>query len=156
VSALNGSCSYPPMGRDLSPNPARYNGPCWPNIKLFRAGPSLGRAFFRASGRPIRPSPNVHLYSLPDYESENEEQANPMGHMNNEPKRRPIRPACTEAASDERGRGRSRRRPRAIARIAEQANPMGHGLRAYGDLMHTTRLLEILRLYSHFLSVAPA
>jgi hypothetical protein len=62
VSALNGSCSCPPMGRDLGPNPARYNGPCRPGTKLFRVVPCLGRAFFRASGRPIRPGPNVHLY----------------------------------------------------------------------------------------------
>jgi hypothetical protein len=36
------------MGHDLGPNPARYIGSC------------LGRAF---SGRPIKPGPNVHLYS---------------------------------------------------------------------------------------------
>jgi hypothetical protein len=34
------------MGRDLGPNPARYNGPCRPGTKLFRAVPCLGRAFF--------------------------------------------------------------------------------------------------------------
>jgi hypothetical protein len=34
------------MGRDLDLNPARYNGPCWPGTKLFRAVPCLGRAFF--------------------------------------------------------------------------------------------------------------
>jgi hypothetical protein len=62
VPALNGSCSCPPMGRDLSPNPARYNGPCRPGTKLFRVVSCLGHAFFRASGRPIRPGPNVHLY----------------------------------------------------------------------------------------------
>jgi hypothetical protein len=62
VPALNGSCSCPPMGRDLGPNPARYIGPCWPDTKIFRVVPCLGRAFFRASGRPIRPGPNVHLY----------------------------------------------------------------------------------------------
>jgi hypothetical protein len=62
VPALNGSCSCPPMGRDLGPNPARYIGPCRPNTKIFRAMSCLGRAFFRASGRSIRPGPNVHLY----------------------------------------------------------------------------------------------
>jgi hypothetical protein len=46
VPALNGPCSCPPMGRDLDPNPARYNGPCRPGTKLFRAVPCLGRAFF--------------------------------------------------------------------------------------------------------------
>jgi hypothetical protein len=46
VPALNGPCSCPPMGRDLGPNPARYNGPCRPGTKLFRAVPCLGRAFF--------------------------------------------------------------------------------------------------------------
>jgi hypothetical protein len=62
VPALNGPCLCPPMGRDLGPNPARYNGPCRPGTKLFRAVPCLGRAFFRASGRPIWPGPNLHLY----------------------------------------------------------------------------------------------
>jgi hypothetical protein len=37
VSALNGSCSCPPMGRDIGLNPARYIGPCVPY---------LGHAFF--------------------------------------------------------------------------------------------------------------
>jgi hypothetical protein len=46
VPALNGPCSCPPMGHDLGPNPARYNGPCRPGTKLFRAVPCLGRAFF--------------------------------------------------------------------------------------------------------------
>jgi hypothetical protein len=62
VSALNGPCSCPPMSRDLGPNPARYIGSCRPDIKIFRVVPCLGRVFFRASGRPIRPVPNVHLY----------------------------------------------------------------------------------------------
>jgi hypothetical protein len=35
VPALNGLCSCPPMGRDLGPNPARYNGPARPDTKLF-------------------------------------------------------------------------------------------------------------------------
>jgi hypothetical protein len=46
VHALNGPCSCPPMGRDLGPNPARYNGSCRPDTKLFRVVPCLGRAFF--------------------------------------------------------------------------------------------------------------
>jgi hypothetical protein len=46
VPALNGPCSCPPMGRDLGPNPARYNGPCRPGTKLFRVVSCLGRAFF--------------------------------------------------------------------------------------------------------------
>jgi hypothetical protein len=50
VPALNGPCSCPPMGRDLGPNPARYNGPCRPGTKLFRAVPCLGRAFFPCFG----------------------------------------------------------------------------------------------------------
>jgi hypothetical protein len=50
VPALNGSCSGPPMGRDLGPNPARYNGSCRPGTKLFRAVPCLGRAFFPCFG----------------------------------------------------------------------------------------------------------
>jgi hypothetical protein len=33
-----------------------------PDTKLFRAVPCLAVLFFRASGRPIRLSPNVHLY----------------------------------------------------------------------------------------------
>ena len=46
MPALNGSCSCPPMGPDLGPNPARYIGPCRPGTKIFRAVPCLGRAFF--------------------------------------------------------------------------------------------------------------
>jgi hypothetical protein len=65
VPDLNGPCLYLPMGRDLGPNPARYNGPCRPDTKLFRVVPCLGRAFFCASDQPIRPDPNVHLYSFP-------------------------------------------------------------------------------------------
>jgi hypothetical protein len=38
------------MGRDLGPNPARYNGPCRPGTKLFRVVPCLGRAFFSCFG----------------------------------------------------------------------------------------------------------
>jgi hypothetical protein len=38
------------MGRDLGPNPARYNGSCRPGTKLFRAVPCLGRAFFPCFG----------------------------------------------------------------------------------------------------------
>jgi hypothetical protein len=60
VPALNGSC--PPMGRDLGPNPGRYIGPCRPGTKIFRVVPCLDRVFFRASSRPIRPGPNIHLY----------------------------------------------------------------------------------------------
>jgi hypothetical protein len=50
VPALNGSCSCPPMGRDLGPNPARYNGSCRPGTKLFRVVPCLCRAFFSCFG----------------------------------------------------------------------------------------------------------
>jgi hypothetical protein len=54
VSALNGSCSCPPMGRDLGPNPARYIGPCWSGTKIFRVVSCLGRAFFTV----LRASPS--------------------------------------------------------------------------------------------------
>ena len=40
MPALNGSCSCPPMGRDLGPNPARYIGPCRSDTKIYRADPS--------------------------------------------------------------------------------------------------------------------
>jgi hypothetical protein len=60
VPALNGLCSCPPMGRDLGSNPVRYIGPCRPGTKIFRVVSC--RAFFRASGRPIRPGPNIHIY----------------------------------------------------------------------------------------------
>jgi hypothetical protein len=50
VPALNGPCSCPPMGHDLGPNLARYNGTCRPDTKLFRAVPCLGRAFFPCFG----------------------------------------------------------------------------------------------------------
>jgi hypothetical protein len=45
VPALNGPCSCPPMGRDLGPNPARYNGPCRPDTKLFRVVPCFFSCF---------------------------------------------------------------------------------------------------------------
>jgi hypothetical protein len=64
VPALNGSCSCPPMSRDLGPNPARYNGPCRPGTKLFRAVPCLGRAFFSVL-RTSPPGPaQMYTYSL--------------------------------------------------------------------------------------------
>jgi hypothetical protein len=53
VPALNEPCSCPPMGRDLGPNPARYNGPCRPGTKLFRAVPCRavpGPCFFPCFG----------------------------------------------------------------------------------------------------------
>jgi hypothetical protein len=50
VPALNEPCSCLPMGRDLGPNPARYNGPCRPGTKLFRAVSCLGRVFFPCFG----------------------------------------------------------------------------------------------------------
>jgi hypothetical protein len=50
VPALNGSCPCPPMGRDLGPNPARYNRPCRSDTKLFRVVPCLGRTFFPCFG----------------------------------------------------------------------------------------------------------
>jgi hypothetical protein len=54
VPALNGSCSCPPMARDLGPNPARYIGPCRPGTKIFRVVPCLDRAFFSV----LRASPS--------------------------------------------------------------------------------------------------
>jgi hypothetical protein len=54
VSTLNGSCSCPPM--------AATSAQTRPDTIIFRVVPCLGRAFFRASGRPIKPGPNVHLY----------------------------------------------------------------------------------------------
>jgi hypothetical protein len=50
VHALNGSCSCPPIGRDLGPNPIRYIGPCRPDTKIFRVVPCLDRAFFSCFG----------------------------------------------------------------------------------------------------------
>jgi hypothetical protein len=50
VSALNGSCSCPPMGRYLGPNPTRYIGPCWPGTKIFRVVSCLGCVFFSCFG----------------------------------------------------------------------------------------------------------
>jgi hypothetical protein len=50
VPALNGPCPCPPMDRDLGAYPARYNGPCRPGTKLFRAVPCLGRVFFPCFG----------------------------------------------------------------------------------------------------------
>jgi hypothetical protein len=46
VPVLNGSCSCPPMGRDLGPNPARYIEPYRPGTKIFQAVACLGRVFF--------------------------------------------------------------------------------------------------------------
>jgi hypothetical protein len=64
VPDLNGPCSCPPIGRDLGPNPARYNGPCRPGTKLFRAVPCLGRVFFSAL-RAGPPGPaQMYTYTL--------------------------------------------------------------------------------------------
>jgi hypothetical protein len=58
----------PAMGRDLGPNPARNNGSCRPGTKIFWDVSCLGRAFFRASGRPIKPAQmytyNSELFDL--------------------------------------------------------------------------------------------
>jgi hypothetical protein len=52
------------MGRDLGPNPARYNGPCRPGTKLFRAVPCLGRAFFSVLRvGPLGPA-QMYTYSV--------------------------------------------------------------------------------------------
>jgi hypothetical protein len=50
VPALNGSCSCPPMSRDLDPNPSRYIRSCRPSIKIFRAMSCLSRALFSCFG----------------------------------------------------------------------------------------------------------
>jgi hypothetical protein len=50
VPALYGLCSCPSMGRDLGPNPARYNGSCRPDTKLFRTLPCLAVLFFPCFG----------------------------------------------------------------------------------------------------------
>jgi hypothetical protein len=65
VPVLNGTCSCPPMGRDLGPNPTRYNGPCRPDTKLFRAVPCLGRAFF--SVLRAGPSGPAQMYTYSRY-----------------------------------------------------------------------------------------
>jgi hypothetical protein len=65
VPALNGSCSCPPMGRDLGPNPARYNGPCRPDTKLFWVVPCLGRAFFSCFGPAHQAQPKCTPISTP-------------------------------------------------------------------------------------------
>lgn len=64
VPALNGPCSCLPMGRDLGPNPARYNGPCRPGTKLFRAVSCLGRVFF--SVLRAGPSGPAQMYTYTD------------------------------------------------------------------------------------------
>jgi hypothetical protein len=56
VSALNGSCSCPPMGRDLGPNPARNNGSCRLGTKIFWVVTCLGRAFFVLRAGPSGPA----------------------------------------------------------------------------------------------------
>jgi hypothetical protein len=76
-------------------------------------------------------------------------------HMNNEPK------TSAHPSSLQRGRlGRARERQEVVvARIAEQTNPMGHGIWGYGPSTTccTPRgLLEILRLYFLFVSVSVA
>jgi hypothetical protein len=45
VPALNGTCSCPPMGRELGPNPARYIGSCQPGTKIFQVALCLGVLF---------------------------------------------------------------------------------------------------------------
>jgi hypothetical protein len=67
VPALNGPCSCPPMGRDLGPNSARYNGSCRSDTKLFRVVPCLGRAFFSCFGpaHQARPKCTPILWATP-------------------------------------------------------------------------------------------
>jgi hypothetical protein len=57
VPTLNGSCSCPPMGRDLGPNPARYIGSCQPDTKYFRSC----RAFFVLQASPSGPA-QMYIY----------------------------------------------------------------------------------------------
>jgi hypothetical protein len=61
VPALNGPCSCPPMGRDLGPNLARYDGSCRAWAVLFsvlRAGPpDLAQMYTYTREREIACSP---------------------------------------------------------------------------------------------------
>jgi hypothetical protein len=56
VPALNGTCSCPPMGRELGPNPARYIGSCQPNTKIFQVALCLGVLFFVLQAGPSGPT----------------------------------------------------------------------------------------------------
>jgi hypothetical protein len=70
VHVLNGPCSCPPMGRDLGPNPARYNGACRPGTKLFRVVSCLGRAFFPCFGPAHQARPKctpIYKYGKPGH-----------------------------------------------------------------------------------------
>jgi hypothetical protein len=52
------------MGRDLGPNPARYNGPCRPGTKLFRVVLCLGRAFFSVLRADPSDPAQMYTYSI--------------------------------------------------------------------------------------------
>jgi hypothetical protein len=70
VHAYNGSCSCPPMGCDLGPNPARYIGPCQLDTKIFRVVPCLSRAFFPCFGPAHQTRPKcTPITGLTTYEA---------------------------------------------------------------------------------------
>lgn len=123
----------------------------WRHRGSRASNPTLGYQIFVA----LHCTPLLTMYT--HYLTTRARMKRGPAHMNdNEPKtsRRPIRPACIESASNDRGRGRSRRRPH---RRASKSN----GLWGYGPTAKccTPRgLLEILRLYFLFVtvSVAPA
>jgi hypothetical protein len=94
VPALNGPCSCPPMGRDLGPNPARYNGSCRPGTKLFRVVPCLGRAFF--SVLRAGPSGPAQMYTYTQAQQGRERTEEPWTQVfkaeNLNPRRRSLGP----------------------------------------------------------------
>jgi hypothetical protein len=61
------------MGGDLGPNPARNNGPCWPDTKIFRVVPCFGPSHqARPKCTPIIPpiDPNSQLPFVGNHMSE--------------------------------------------------------------------------------------
>jgi hypothetical protein len=61
--ALNGSCSCPSMGRDLGPNPARYNGSCRSGTKIFWVMPVWTVFFFVLRAGPPDPT-QMYIYTI--------------------------------------------------------------------------------------------
>lgn len=106
----------------------------WRHRGSRASNPTLGYQIFVA----LHCTPLLTMYT--HYLTTRARMKRGPAHMNdNEPKtsRRPIRPACIESASNDRGRVRSRRRPH---RRANKSNgPWAMEIRAFDDVLHTTR-----------------
>jgi hypothetical protein len=75
VPALNGPCSCPPMGRDLGPNPARYNGP-YRAFFVLRAGPPGPAQMYTYSRKRYL---EIRLWNVGKEKLENYENSSEVG-----------------------------------------------------------------------------